>query len=124
MIVLFLWQTTMSIQKYETKMTSFQESLEDTGTIMYPSISFCVKNIWDVYPGLINYVETNESVSLSELKQFAKEHYYSVERVFNFVSHDVLDAPFPCNTYGGPDHTQGKPCSFPFLFQPFGMRYE
>ena len=33
----------VAVDKYQSKLTSLQERLEDTGSLLYPSITFCPK---------------------------------------------------------------------------------
>ena len=47
MMSLFLWQARIVVEKYESKLTSFQESLFDSGSLRYPSVTFCTKYIWE-----------------------------------------------------------------------------
>ena len=119
MALLFLWQTQKTFEKFNSKQTVLQESLEDTGEVLYPSISFCAKYIWDQYPGLIDHLQQNKSTTFEQLKEFALQNHWTIEKTFNFVSHQkATDKSFPCNTIGGP--SEGKPCKFPFFYKVFG----
>ena len=119
MIWLFIWQSEVAILKYQAKITSLQESLEDNGTLLYPSVSFCIVNIWETYPGVLERIKTQENITMEELRQFAMKNHWDILKLFHFVSHqNIEDHSFPCNTIGGPQ--KGKPCSFPFIYQSVG----
>ena len=120
MIALFLWQADLAIDKYEERKTSLQEGLEDHGTLVYPSITFCTVNLWDEYPGVLEFIGQNETVTFDELKQFALQHHWNRERSFEFVSHSSLSGnqSYPCNTVAGP--VVGKACQFPCLYESVG----
>ena len=105
MLIIFFWQSTISLDKFYSRQTTLQETLEDTGTILYPSISICPRNIWDKYPGLMEQIKADQNKSFDVLKEFALQHHWTRDKLFKFVSHDVKDEPFPCNTLakGGPE---------------------
>ena len=115
---LFAWQASVSVDKFNAGVTSLQERLEDTGTILYPSITFCAKHIFHTFPGIIDRLKNNKTdISFNELKQIALLKSWSMEKMFHFVSHKNFENknPFPCNTIGGA--SMGKPCVFPFTYE-------
>ena len=67
MIALFLWQADLAVDKYEEKKTSLQEGLEDHGTLVYPSITFCAVNIWETYPGILEMLKSNQGLFIREV---------------------------------------------------------
>ena len=117
MLCLFLWQASVAVDKYQSGLTSLQERLEDSGTLLYPSITFCAKYIWEGFPGVMELLNNNQSLQFNDIKNFALTNYWSREKVFSFVSHQnvLKNKSFPCNTVGGSQ--TGKPCSFPFIYQ-------
>ena len=58
---LFAWQASVSVDKFNAGVTSLQERLEDTGTINYPSITFCAKHVFQTFPGVIDMLKNNQS---------------------------------------------------------------
>ena len=117
MISLFFWQASVAVDKYRSALTSLQERLEDSGTLLYPSITFCTKYIWEGFPGVMEILNNNKSLDFHDIKNFAQRNYWSRNKVFSFVSHQnvLRNKSFPCNTVGG--SKTGKPCSFPFIYQ-------
>lgn len=117
MMSIFLWQATIVIEKYQTKLTSLQESLKDSGTLRYPSVTFCSKYTWESFPGVLEILNKNMSMDFYDIKNFAQSNYWTREKVFTFFSHQsvVPNNSFPCNTVGG--SKTGKPCSFPFIYK-------
>ena len=117
MMSCFLWQASIVVEKYESKLTSLQESLYDSGTLRYPSITFCTKYVWESFPGVLEILNKNMSMDYYDIKNFAQNNYWSRKKVFNFFSHQnvIPNNSFPCNTVGG--SKTGKPCSFPFIYQ-------
>ena len=117
MMSIFLWQASIVVEKYESKLTSLQETLTDLGTIRYPSITFCPKYTWESFPGVLEFLNKNMSMGFTEIKNFAKTMYWTRRKVFTFFSHQnvVPNNSFPCNTVGG--SKTGKPCSFPFIYK-------
>ena len=124
MVGLFFWQASVALDKYQSGLTTLQERLEDTGSLTYPSITFCAKHIWEDFPGVMEIINNNNTVSHSELKQFAMENYWTRDKMFNFVSHQdaIENKSFPCNTVGG--SKSGRPCFFPFKYQSLGKDRE
>ena len=120
MIGLFFWQASVAVDKYQSKLTSLQERLEDSGTLLYPSITFCTKYIWEGFPGVMEILNNNKSMDFYDIKNFAQMNYWTRRKVFSFVSHQnvIRNKSFPCNTVGG--SKTGKPCSFPFIYQSIG----
>ena len=120
MIGLFFWQASVAVDKFQTKLTSLQERLEDSGTLLYPSITFCPKYIWEGFPGVMEILNNNKSMDFYDIKNFAQMNYWTRRKVFSFVSHQnvIRNKSFPCNTVGG--SKTGKPCSFPFIYQSIG----
>ena len=80
-----------------------QERLEDTGTLLYPSITICPKYIWENFPGVLEILNNNKSLDFNDIKKFALDNYWSKKRLFNFVSHNnvLMNHSFPCNTISG-----------------------
>ena len=117
MMSLFLWQASVVVEKYESKLTSLQESLSDSGSLRYPSVTFCTKYIWESFPGVLEILNKNMSMDFYDIKNFAQTNYWTRKKVFNFFSHQNVEVnkSFPCNTVGG--SKTGKPCSFPFIYQ-------
>ena len=117
MLSVFFWQASEAVDKYRSALTSLQERLEDSGTLLYPSITFCTKNIWEGFPGVMEILNNNKSLNFNDIKSFAQRNHWSREKVFSFVSHqNVLEnKSYPCNTVGG--SKTGKPCTFPFIYQ-------
>ena len=120
MLTLFLWQADIAWNKFQSKPSSLQQSLEEEPSLLYPSITFCTVNLWDEYPGVLEFIGQNESVTFDELKQFALQHHWNRERSFEFVSHSSLpgNQSYPCNTVAGP--VVGKACQFPCLYESVG----
>ena len=75
-------------------------SLHDSGTILYPSITFCKKYTWDsTWPGLLELIQKNNSITEEEARQFAINNVWSRDKAFSFFSHqNVKKESFPCNT--------------------------
>ncbi|XP_023331127.1 uncharacterized protein LOC111703419 [Eurytemora carolleeae] len=116
MIGLFLWQASVSVEKYQSKLTSLQERLSDNGKLMYPSITFCTKYIWQDFPGVMEIINNNKSINYQAVKNYAIKSHWSRDKVFSFFSHNNVDnMTYPCNTVGG--SMTGRPCSFPFIYQ-------
>ena len=97
---LFLWQGYVAWQKYDARTTSLQEQLEDTGLLRYPSITFCPKYSWETFPGVMELLNNNKSVTYEDIKRFAQTNYWTRDKTFKFVSHNnaVDNKSFPCNT--------------------------
>ena len=110
----------MAVDKYQSKLTSLQERLEDSGSLLYPSVTFCPKYIWEGFPGVMEILNNNKSLKFYDIKNFAQMNYWTRRKLFSFVSHQnaVRNKSFPCNTVGG--SKTGKPCSFPFIYQSIG----
>ena len=67
---LFAWQASVSVDKFNAGVTSLQERLEDTGTINYPSITFCAKHVWRTFPGVIDMIKNNKSARRVLMRMF------------------------------------------------------
>ena len=117
MMSLFLWQASVVVEKYTSKVTSLQESLKDSGSLLYPSVTFCPKYTWESFPAVLEMLNKNMSKDFYDIKRFAQTNYWTRKKVFSFFSHEnvIANKSFPCNTVSG--SKTGKPCSFPFIYQ-------
>ena len=127
-------QASVAFDKYQSKLTSMQERLEvekelencffcqdfilsslhqysqDSGSLLYPSVTFCTKYIWQSFPGVriqfsgdgwktknfheswifwhhlpcpkvLELLNKNKSLDFDALKAFAQEDYWSRDKV-------------------------------------------
>ena len=62
MVALFLWQSIESYTKYNSFQTAFKETVEDTGLIQYPSISFCPDPMWTNRSTLLEVIARKKNI--------------------------------------------------------------
>ena len=112
---LFIWQSWETIEKYLAGKTTMQVTLYDDGDILFPSITFCKRTTLDKYPGVIEMLNTNNTMSERDARDLALNHTWGQDRVFTFLSQEKMAKKrFPCETKRG--GKPGKPCVFPFLY--------
>ena len=110
LLLLFLFQTYLAMDKYLAFQTKMSTSNIDEGLILYPSITVC-KNYLN---GLSSDTVDNSSMTVKEKINILHQNYWSKEKLFYFFSHSkMFNITFPCNTLDTGAMEQGKPCSFP-----------
>ena len=92
-----------------------QVTLTDTGVILFPSLTFCKKYIFDQNSGVLDQLRAG-AVGAGQARAWLEQHTASRESVFRLLSHATLDTTnnFPCTTVEGP--AAGSPCSFPYVY--------
>ena len=97
-----------------------QVSFIDEGTILFPSVTFCKKFMFDQPPGVLSLLGSG-NFSTRDAKEWFQNHTWSRSQLFNFFTHSTLNSShhYPCNTIDGPK--AGSPCSFPFLYPDCGL---
>ena len=90
-------------------------TLTDTGVILFPSLTFCKKYIFDQNSGVLDQLQAG-AVGAGEARAWVQQHTASRETMFRLLSHATLHTAntFPCTTIEGP--AAGSPCSFPYVY--------
>ena len=90
-------------------------TLTDTGVILFPSLTFCKKYIFDQNSGVLDQLQAG-AVGAGEARAWVQQHTASRESMFRLLSHATLHTAntFPCTTIEGP--AAGSPCSFPYVY--------
>ena len=113
LIIVFLCQSFLIVDKYIKSKTTKEDILQDDGEVLFPSITFCKKYVYDIFPGIIQVIKENESITEEDAKIWVKKNVWKRNDMFVFFNHqNIKNFSYPCNTVGGDD--AGKPCSFPF----------
>ena len=67
-----------------------QERLSDNGKLMYPSITFCTKYIWQDFPGVMEIINNNKSIDyqvrLFKGKRVKKMNIWEINRNHNYLT--------------------------------------
>ena len=90
-------------------------TLADEGSILFPSITICKDEMYNVYGGIFSRNKSQE-LSLEETKLLFKKRTLSQRQVVKFLSIRTLEGSnnYPCTAVSGP--RAGEGCAFPFVF--------